>query len=170
MLRTLRAGNHQVITAIAVISPGDNPEPLVGHEITTGRMRDYTDEEIEKYIATGDPFDKAGAYGIQHPEFRPVAELNGCYLNVVGLPLCLLDRLLAQARSSMYYPSFPRKRESSAAHSAATLRVIPSEAEESKASVSWLTPPKPTTKPQCAYCAQRTPPHLRLPQVPPRSP
>ncbi len=97
MLRTLRGRDHQVVTAIAVIPPGDNPEPVVGHEISIGRMRDYTDAEIEEYIATGDPFDKAGAYGIQHPEFRPVAELNGCYLNVVGLPPCLLHRLLGQA-------------------------------------------------------------------------
>ena len=94
MLQTLREGEHQVITAIAVIPPGENAEPIVDHEITVGKMRAYTDREIEDYIATGDPFDKAGAYGIQHPEFRPVAELNGCYLNVVGLPLCLLERLL----------------------------------------------------------------------------
>ena len=70
-------------------------------------MRDYTDEEIEQYIATGDPFDKAGAYGIQHPQFRPVAELEGCYLNVVGLPLCLLDRLLRQAGITPHGPAAP---------------------------------------------------------------
>ena len=149
MLRLLKEGDHQVITAIAVIPSGDNPEPVVGNEITIGRMRAYTDEEIEDYIATGDPFDKAGAYGIQHPEFRPVAEFNGCYLNVVGLPLCLLDRLLAQARSSAY-----------PAH------VIPSAAEEPKASIDRLTP----TKSHCPYCARRTPPRLRLPQFPLRSP
>ncbi len=152
MLRTLREGDHRVITAIAVIPPGDNPELIVGHEITIGRMRDYTDNEIEDYIATGDPFDKAGAYGIQHAEFRPVAQLNGCYLNVVGLPLCLLDRLLAQARGSVQSP-----------------HVISSAAEESKEPVSRPTPLNPT-KATCAYCAQRTPPHLNLPQVPPRSP
>lgn len=59
-------------------------------------MRDYSDEEIEAYIATGDPFDKAGSYAIQHPEFRPVEHLTGCYANVVGLPLCHLARAAAQ--------------------------------------------------------------------------
>ena len=135
MLRTLREGEHQVITAIAVIPSGENPIPIVGHEITVGRMRDYTDAEIEDYIATGDPFDKAGAYGIQHPEFRPVAELNGCYLNVVGLPLCLLHRLLEQTGTPS--PGFAGPENSLGT---------------------------------CPYCAQRTPPHLRLPQVPSRSP
>ena len=136
MLRTLREGDHQVITAIAVIPPGDNPEPIVDHEITTGRMRNYTDAEIEDYIATGDPFDKAGAYGIQHPEFRPVAELNGCYLNVVGLPLCLLHRLLVKAGTTPTSLTAPGN-------------------------------PLPTgeTSPigTCAYCARRTPAHLRMP-------
>ena len=70
-------------------------------------MRNYTYEQIEEYIATGDPFDKAGAYGIQHPQFRPVAELDGCYLNVVGLPLCLLDRLLRQAGITPKGPAAP---------------------------------------------------------------
>ncbi len=96
MLRRLREGEHRVITAIAVVPPGGS-EPIIGHVATTGRMRAYTDGEIEAYIATGDPFDKAGAYGIQHSDFRPVESLDGCYLNVVGLPLCLLDRLLRQA-------------------------------------------------------------------------
>ncbi len=136
MLRTLREGDHQVITAIAVIPPGDNPNPIVDHLVTTGRMRNYTDEEIETYIATGDPFDKAGAYGIQHPEFRPVAELNGCYLNVVGLPLCLLDRLLTQA---------------------GTRASLPHSGESRNPAVSELRDD------HCAYCAQRTPPHLRMP-------
>ena len=47
------------------------------------------------YIASGDPLDKAGAYAIQHNGFRPVAALSGCYANVVGLPLCVVGRLLA---------------------------------------------------------------------------
>ena len=135
MLRTLREGDHQVITAIAVIPPGDTPEPVIGYEITTGRMRAYTDSEIEDYIATDDPFDKAGAYGIQHPEFRPVAELNGCYLNVVGLPLCLLNRLLEQAGTTA-----------------------------TSLTVSGNPVPTDENSPigTCVYCAQRTPAHLRM--------
>jgi predicted house-cleaning NTP pyrophosphatase (Maf/HAM1 superfamily) len=58
-------------------------------------MRPYSDEEIDAYIATGDPLDKAGAYGIQHPQFQPTERINGCYFNVVGLPLCTLVDLLA---------------------------------------------------------------------------
>jgi septum formation protein len=57
-------------------------------------MRDYTDEEIETYVASGDPMDKAGAYAIQHQGFHPVKELHGCYANVMGLPLCHLARNL----------------------------------------------------------------------------
>jgi predicted house-cleaning NTP pyrophosphatase (Maf/HAM1 superfamily) len=59
-------------------------------------MRDYTDAEIEAYIATGDPFDKAGSYAIQHPVFKPVARIDGCYTNVVGLPMCTLKPMLTQ--------------------------------------------------------------------------
>jgi predicted house-cleaning NTP pyrophosphatase (Maf/HAM1 superfamily) len=58
-------------------------------------MRPYSEEEVDAYIATGDPLDKAGAYGIQHPEFQPTERIKGCYLNVVGLPLCVLVDLLA---------------------------------------------------------------------------
>jgi len=59
-------------------------------------MRRYSEEEIAAYIATGDPMDKAGAYGIQHPGFQPTERINGCYLNVVGLPLCLLVEIMAE--------------------------------------------------------------------------
>jgi predicted house-cleaning NTP pyrophosphatase (Maf/HAM1 superfamily) len=51
-------------------------------------MRQYTDDEIEAYISTTDPMDKAGAYAIQHAGFHPVERLVGCYANVVGLPVC----------------------------------------------------------------------------------
>jgi len=58
-------------------------------------MRPYSEEDIAAYIATGDPLDKAGSYGIQHPDFQPTERINGCYLNVVGLPLCTVVNLLA---------------------------------------------------------------------------
>jgi predicted house-cleaning NTP pyrophosphatase (Maf/HAM1 superfamily) len=57
-------------------------------------MRAYTDAEIATYIASGDPIDKAGAYAIQHRGFRPAAKIQGCYANVIGLPLCHLTRHL----------------------------------------------------------------------------
>jgi predicted house-cleaning NTP pyrophosphatase (Maf/HAM1 superfamily) len=50
-------------------------------------MRPYTDAEIAAYVASGDPLDKAGAYGIQNKSFAPVARLEGCYASVMGLPL-----------------------------------------------------------------------------------
>ena len=53
-------------------------------------MRNYTDDEIAAYIASGDPMDKAGAYAIQNDAFRPVARLDGCYLSVMGLSICQL--------------------------------------------------------------------------------
>jgi predicted house-cleaning NTP pyrophosphatase (Maf/HAM1 superfamily) len=60
-------------------------------------MRPYTDAEIDAYIASGDPFDKAGAYAIQHPTFRPVARIAGCFLSVVGLPLPEVYSVLTRA-------------------------------------------------------------------------
>jgi predicted house-cleaning NTP pyrophosphatase (Maf/HAM1 superfamily) len=57
-------------------------------------MRGYTPEEAGAYIRGGSPLDKAGAYGIQDEPFSPASSISGCYLNVVGLPLCLTFRLL----------------------------------------------------------------------------
>ncbi len=93
MLAQLRGRTHQAITAIAVLRVQDQIL-LTDLAATDVPMRDYTDEEIQAYIATGDPFDKAGAYAIQHRGFHPVAHLSGCYANVAGLPLCHLVRTL----------------------------------------------------------------------------
>ncbi len=55
-------------------------------------MRDYSDAEIETYIASGDAMDKAGAYAIQNASFHPVINFKGCYASVMGMPLCHLTR------------------------------------------------------------------------------
>ena len=87
MLRRLRGHTHQVYTGIALLRLGDGLL-LKDLCVTDVPMRDYSDEEISAYVATGDPLDKAGAYAIQHPQFHPVAELEGCYASVMGLPMC----------------------------------------------------------------------------------
>jgi len=94
MLQALRGRGHQVITAVAVAHAGDVSSDL---DISTVVMRPYTDAEMDAYIASGDPMDKAGAYAIQHPGFQPVARLDGCFAGVMGLPLALTARLLSDA-------------------------------------------------------------------------
>lgn len=92
MLWRLRNRPHLVITAFTLLRLGDTPLRYADFVQTRVFMRDYTDAEIEAYIATGDPFDKAGGYAIQHDRFMPVARIEGCYNNVVGLPLCAVKR------------------------------------------------------------------------------
>lgn len=93
MLRRLRGRKHQVFTGIAIVRASDE-QILRDVCVTEVPMRSYSDAEIEAYIASGDPLDKAGAYGIQNPNFQPVASMEGCYASVMGLPLCHLTRLL----------------------------------------------------------------------------
>lgn len=100
MLNQLCGRTHQVYTGLAVRRYPDNQLFTAVHA-TDVVMRDYSEAEIEAYIASGDPFDKAGAYAIQHPVFRPVTRLEGCYFNVVGLPLCTLAQLLLQAQAPL---------------------------------------------------------------------
>ncbi|MBZ0277737.1 MAG: Maf family protein [Anaerolineae bacterium] len=100
MLQALRGRVHQVCTALTLIAVRpDAPEKSFRQTrvtCTDVTMRDYTDAEIDAYIATGDPFDKAGSYAIQHPVFMPVARISGSYTNVVGLPLETLREMLAE--------------------------------------------------------------------------
>lgn len=91
MLKQLRGRIHQVYTAIAILHGEKRVTDL---SIIDVPMRNYSDAEIEAYIQTGDPMDKAGAYAIQHPEFKPVSVLEGCRAGVMGLPMCHVLRSL----------------------------------------------------------------------------
>ncbi len=94
MLSTLRDRAHEVVTAVVVRANGEGGEAV---RCSTVRMRAYRDEEIAAYVATGSGLDKAGAYGIQDDRFRPVEEIEGCWCNVMGLPLWTAVRLLGRA-------------------------------------------------------------------------
>lgn len=95
-LLRLRGRAHRVITGVCLLHIPGNLE-FTAMEITTVRMREYSPAEVEDYLASGDAMDKAGAYAIQHPGFRPVESLDGCYTNVVGFPMCRVYDLLEQA-------------------------------------------------------------------------
>lgn len=86
MLQRLRGRPHQVLSGVALRK--HDGVRWCGAVATTVVMREYTSGEVEAYIARGEPFDKAGGYAVQDEAFRPVERLEGCYLNVVGLPLC----------------------------------------------------------------------------------
>jgi MAF protein len=97
LLQTLRGRWHHVVTGVVVCTHHEGKTMMHSANcVTPVRMRHYSDAEIGEYIASGDPLDKAGAYGIQHPAFQPTAEIDGCYFNVVGLPLCTVTDLLAE--------------------------------------------------------------------------
>ena len=94
MLRRLRGREHDVITGVAVVdaATGRAETTVV---VSRVRMADYREAEIEAYVATGEPLDKAGAYAIQGAGGVLVAGLEGSFTNVVGLPLAETARLLA---------------------------------------------------------------------------
>lgn len=96
MLEALRGRTHEVITAVAVLPHGERGA-LIRHPVTSVTIRTYSDAELAASIARGDPFDKAGAYAIQDGIFRPVESYEGCYCNVVGLPLWSTMELLQKA-------------------------------------------------------------------------
>ena len=98
MLRRLSGRDHQVMSGLTVLH-GDDCENLT--VTTTLRMRTLSDEEIRAYIATGEPMDKAGSYGIQGYGAIFVDHLEGDYFSVMGLPLCALARMLAECGVSI---------------------------------------------------------------------
>jgi len=93
MLEALRDRTHRVVTGVVVRSGAAEERAAVWSDV---HMRAYGDQEIAAYVAAGGGRDKAGAYGIQDEPFRPVAAIDGCWCNVMGLPLwtalALLDR------------------------------------------------------------------------------
>ena len=92
MLSALSGNRHYVYTGLTVIQ-GD--QVVTQHECTTVTFRELEPEEISHYIATGEPMDKAGAYGIQGLGAMLVSGIEGDYFNVVGLPIFRLSRVLA---------------------------------------------------------------------------
>lgn len=94
MLAALRGRTHRVYTGVACIGMPEGRR-TVSHRMTMVTMRNVTDEEIEAYIQSGEPADKAGSYAIQGLGALLVDRIEGCYFNVVGLPLSLLGGMLA---------------------------------------------------------------------------
>ena len=110
MLAALRNRQHEVHTGMVVLDlrSGEMVKRVNTAVVT---MRNYSDTEIYAYVASGDPLDKAGAYGIQHPTFQPVVALSGCYTAVMGLSICELVRTLDDL-------SLPRLADLTAVHAA----------------------------------------------------
>jgi septum formation protein len=91
MLRLLSGRTHRVITGVALVTA---EHTQVAAETTAVHFLALSDEEIAAYVATGEPMDKAGAYAIQGRAARWIPRIEGCYFNVVGLPLALVSSLL----------------------------------------------------------------------------
>lgn len=93
MLKKLSNKTHKVITAIAIIDKYED-KTLINSKISKVTFKKLSDREIEDYIKTGEPMDKAGSYGIQAYGSLFVEKVEGCYNNIVGLPLNLLSEML----------------------------------------------------------------------------
>jgi septum formation protein len=91
MLRLLNAKWHDVLTGVAVVRVGG--ETRVGYQTTRVRFTEMSEQEIDWYIATGEPFGKAGAYGIQGKASLFIEEIEGDYFNIMGLPIRLVYTL-----------------------------------------------------------------------------
>jgi septum formation protein len=108
MLRQLSGGVHEVRTGLAVIRSPKGTERVI-EEVTGVHFAKLSDAEIDAYIETGEPFDKAGAYGIQSIGGRYVTRVEGCYFNVMGMPLGRLWALLQELGWSADVPATDRR-------------------------------------------------------------
>ena len=95
MLTLLAGKEHRVVTALALMD-AVSAKSLIRTSVTRVWFRDLTKKEIDAYVSTGEPMDKAGAYGIQERGALLVDRIEGCYSNVVGLPLSLLGEMLRE--------------------------------------------------------------------------
>ena len=95
MLKKLSGRTHRVVTSVAAIRLPDHAEVIVT-ETTRVRFAPLSAEDIADYVATGEPLDKAGAYAVQGVGGRFIERIDGCYFNVVGLPLARLYRVLIE--------------------------------------------------------------------------
>jgi len=100
LLQRLSGRRHTVVSALALVGRGAGCPGLIEHESTEVEFRELTTREIEKYVDTGEPMDKAGAYGIQGYGALMVSGIRGCYFNVMGLPLARLATMLSRVFGS----------------------------------------------------------------------
>lgn len=104
MLATLSHARHEVITGVAILVPGpagaglDSARRFLASEITYVTMRPWTEQETDRYLASGEWRDKAGAYAIQESADAYVEKIEGSFTNVVGLPMELLERMFEQVK------------------------------------------------------------------------
>ncbi|KJD46138.1 Maf family protein [Paenibacillus terrae] len=103
MLTALQGRTHRVFTGVACIYTATG-KTLVSHRQTEVTMKPLSHEQIVAYVNTGEPSDKAGAYGIQGLGATLVESIQGCYFNVVGLPLSLLSDMLSEFGVSVLQP------------------------------------------------------------------
>lgn len=101
MLVGMNGGLCTVLSGIAVIDV-DNKKEILDYELTTVKMKPMTEQEIENYIQSGEPMDKAGAFGIQERGGAFIEKIEGCYSNVVGLPLFKLNNMLEELGVSIF--------------------------------------------------------------------
>lgn len=121
MLRSLSGRWHQVMTAVALVDASGARTPWVSVEKTRVKFRNLTENDIAAYLATGEFMDKAGAYGIQGYGALLVEKIEGCYFNVVGLPLQLVAAGLRNWGINLYaYNNLQDERVSPAQPSAGT--------------------------------------------------
>lgn len=95
MLRALSGRTHEVLTGVAVVTDDGTVDTRLS--ATSVTFYELTDDEIARYVATGEPLDKAGAYGIQGRGALLVQSIQGDYYSVMGLPVALLARMLRAA-------------------------------------------------------------------------
>ena len=100
MLNALRGRTHSVLTGVSVRDLHTD-KCVTEVKESAVEMRRYNAREIARYLSTGAPLDKAGAYGVQDQSFSPVKAVEGCYLNVVGLPLCTVVKLIEDVGGSV---------------------------------------------------------------------
>jgi septum formation protein len=97
MLRAIRGRWHEVVTGVAAVRSSDGGS-AVGSEATRVLVRDLTDGEVRDYVDGGEPLDKAGSYAIQGCGSAVVERVEGCFYNVVGLPVVRMCRVLEELR------------------------------------------------------------------------
>jgi len=104
MLSRLSDREHKVITGFCILSPGTHRGVFSSSVTTHVKIKELSPREIEAYIATGEPFDKAGSYGIQGIGAFMVESITGSYTNVVGLPICAVIKALVALGAVKTFP------------------------------------------------------------------